>query len=52
MTSYTFAHYVILMMPMHNVLCQPKTETTGKGEDKLIFSANADYFITKIFLAI
>ena len=47
MTSYTFAHYVILMMAM-----SAKTETTGAVVEKEKISANHDNFITKIFLAI
>ena len=44
-TSYTIAHYVILMMTLHNV-----SETTGLRESEI--SANLDNFITKIFFTI
>ena len=51
MTSYTFSHYVILMMTLHGAM-SVKTENTGAGVEIVKISANRDNLITKIFLAI
>ena len=35
MTSYTFAHYVLQMMTLHNYAMSAKTETIGAGVEKV-----------------